>query len=777
MRNPRPFRLHLRPSFVLVLCVVTMLATFVAAPVAAGAATAPKPLRVVTKSLAAPNAGGAYAATLRAAGGRAPYHWSVSKGRLPKGLTLSDAGAISGTPASGGAVFTVAVHDSSPTAQIATQALALDVGPQRLYVANSAGSSVDEYALAPKGNLPPVTSMTNLPYAPGAIAISRSGDVYVVYAEVDAIAIYPAGTTDQPPVAALFGAATLLSTPSGLAFDARGDLYVSNSGNETITEYAPGAQDDATPIAVIGGDQTALTSVAGITIDAFGRVVVGAGEGYLDVFAPGSDGNIAPSYEIGGGATGLAFAVGLAATGNDLYVLSRSQSGTSVVDLAADARGNAVPRSTIAGASTRLLNGGGIAVDVAGNVYVTNQDPTVDASWVTTFAPGTNGDVTPSAVLQGNHTGLDAPSGIAIGAPLYSTTTKLPVASLGTPYSQTLGAALGRAPFHWSVVLGALPTGLRLTRQGVISGTPKQVGVTTFDVEVRDTAQHSTVVTFTINVGVPPLDYVASSQFGHSSVIAFKPGETGNSAPFIEITGADTGLDQPQGIAFDGRGDLFVANYSGTITEYAPNATGDAKPIRTIAGPHTGLLSPSALALDSFGDLFVANGLDNDVLEFAPGAKGDAAPTVTITALSNPVALAFDPQGRLWVSSADTLEAIQIANGPANAVATLGGADTGLDGVKGIAFDADGWLHVSNLNSDAETLYRPGSIGDTPPVQSVAVQLPWGVATDAAGRVTVASNAAPYAITSFGRFGSSQLTTSGPSTGLVQPTGVAITPQ
>jgi hypothetical protein len=773
MSSLRSFRL---PGIVLV--ILTIAATFALAPAPAGAATAPKPLRITTTSLAPGIAGGAYSATLHATGGTAPYHWLVEKGRLPKGLTLSDSGVISGTPqASGNATFTAEVDDSAtPIATAVLRSLALDIGPQRLYVANNGGNTVSEYALAPKGNLPPVTTMTNLPYAPGAIAVGPSGDVYVVYAQVDAIAVYAPGTTDQQPIAVLFGAQTQLSAPFDLAFDARGDLYVSNLGNNTVTEYAPGAQADAAPIAVIGGDKTALTAVGAITVDAYGRVVVGAGEGYLDVFAPGSDGNIAPSYEIGGGATGIQFAVGLAATGADLYVLSRSQTGTAVIDLAEDARGNAVPRTTIAGADTRLLNGGGIALDGAANLYVTNQDGLTNRSWVTTFAPGASGDAKPVALLQGKQTGLVGPIGIAVGAPLYATNTDLPPASVGTAYSHTFGAALGNGPYRWSILLGALPPGLRLTSAGVLRGTPTQPGVTTVDVEVRDAAQESAVATITIAVDVPPLVYVASSTFGHSAVVAFTPGETGDSPPVLELFGPDTGLDQPQGIAFDASADLWVANYSGTITEYAPDASGDEMPIRTIGGSHTGLLSPSALAFDRVGNLFVANGLGNDVLEFAPDATGDATPTATITGLSNPVALAFDPQGRLWVSSGDTVEAIQTVNGPAHAIATLSGAETALDGVKGIAFDADGWLHVSNLNSDAETVYAPGSIGDTPPLQSVSVALPWGVAADTFGRVTVASNAAPYAVDSFGRFGSSPTSISGSSTGLSQPTGVALTP-
>ena len=54
-----------------------------------------------------------YSATLQATGGTLPYTWSVPSGQLPAGLTLSAAGAISGTPTTAGlATFTVQVADS-----------------------------------------------------------------------------------------------------------------------------------------------------------------------------------------------------------------------------------------------------------------------------------------------------------------------------------------------------------------------------------------------------------------------------------------------------------------------------------------------------------------------------------------------------------------------------------------------------------------------------------------------------------------------------------------
>jgi hypothetical protein len=49
----------------------------------------------------------------------------------------------------------------------------------------------------------------------------------------------------------------------------------------------------------------------------------------------------------------------------------------------------------------------GIAVDADGTIFVTN--------FITTYAPGANGDVPPIAVIQGSHTGLFGPTSIAVG--------------------------------------------------------------------------------------------------------------------------------------------------------------------------------------------------------------------------------------------------------------------------------------------------------------------------------------------------------------------------
>ena len=74
----------------------------------------PGVLTIVTPSLAGGQTGTAYAATLSAVSGSAPYTWSLAAGALPSGLSLSTTGELSGTPTTAGtAAFTVRVTDAS----------------------------------------------------------------------------------------------------------------------------------------------------------------------------------------------------------------------------------------------------------------------------------------------------------------------------------------------------------------------------------------------------------------------------------------------------------------------------------------------------------------------------------------------------------------------------------------------------------------------------------------------------------------------------------------
>ncbi len=71
------------------------------------------------------------------------------------------------------------------------------------------------------------------------------------------------------------------------------------------------------------------------------------------------------------------------------------------------------------------------------------------------------------------------------------TTTSLPSAVAGTPYSATLTGSGGTAPYAWSLDSGSLPDGLSLSPDGTISGTPTTAGTPDFTVELTDSTTPS----------------------------------------------------------------------------------------------------------------------------------------------------------------------------------------------------------------------------------------------------------------------------------------------
>jgi len=154
----------------------------------------------------------------------------------------------------------------------------------------------------------------------------------------------------------------------------------------------------------------------------------------------------------------------------------------------------------------------------------------------------------------------------------------------------------------------------------------------------------------------------ASLVIGDSSFTSFRPGAT------------PTGFVGPYALMFDTSHNLWVADsYGNRVLEYkAPFSTGEAaslvigQPGFTTLAPATtssGLNTPNGLAFDSGGNLWVVDSSNDRVLEYkAPFSTGEAAslvigqPSFTTnyytvtnsTSLNSPYGLAFDPSGNLW---------------------------------------------------------------------------------------------------------------------------------
>jgi len=132
------------PATVSTKMTVTIVATSVADTTKSNSSTVvvtPAP-SITTTSLANGTVGTAYSASLAATGGAGTLAWSLASGSsLPAGLSLSNAGAISGTPtASGKTTFTVKVTDASggqPGPVSATEQLSLTIATPAIVVSIS----------------------------------------------------------------------------------------------------------------------------------------------------------------------------------------------------------------------------------------------------------------------------------------------------------------------------------------------------------------------------------------------------------------------------------------------------------------------------------------------------------------------------------------------------------------------------------------------------------------------------------------------------------------
>jgi hypothetical protein len=83
--------------------------------------------------------------------------------------------------------------------------------------------------------------------------------------------------------------------------------------------------------------------------------------------------------------------------------------------------------------------------------------------------------------------------------PSISTTSPLPTATVGVPYSLQLQATGGFGALAWSITSGSLPDGLGMDRAGLISGALTATGVPAdFTVQVVDQAQRINERTFTL---------------------------------------------------------------------------------------------------------------------------------------------------------------------------------------------------------------------------------------------------------------------------------------
>jgi sugar lactone lactonase YvrE len=433
---------------------------------------------------------------------------------------------------------------------------------------------------------------------------------------------------------------------------------------------------DAKLAPFIVGSRTKLRGPIGVAVDRDGKLCALDGEtASILCYAPSARGNVAPVQTIDTKATlgyqqvdDLTFG-----RAGQLVVMGTSDlHGLKGFSLAVFDVAGSAPRllRTIGGPETTLTFPGSIGVDRAGNILVLQGNAEIVA-----FGPEQRGNVAPSSTREpaastshpfrmavDRRTGdvaILGADGVAYfpkaanGAPsTWPAEVRLPLRGwdvafgngslvvaddFGTPIAHALGQALKEPTIARSPILNLHdPEFISRDQRGRLYVASNDGVITALPADPSKTLETTTIsfrTPFDRNMSAFAADsggyyYLTSSS--NNAIIVIGPNGRQST-----ISGRNTGLNHPVGLAVAQDGTLFVANADGNdVLEFSRGSTGDVSPTAKIAGSATALIAPQALAIDSTGRLYVfdgpstagGSGAGHYVRVYDSTARGDVAP-------------------------------------------------------------------------------------------------------------------------------------------------------
>jgi large repetitive protein len=519
------------------------------------------PITITTNSLPDGTVGTVYSQTLTATGGVGAITWSVSSGTLPAGLSLSSAGAITGTPTTAGTPqFTVRAADTASGSATKALTITIKATPVVISTASLPGGTVGtaySQSLAASGGTTPYNWTIASGSLPAGLSLGGAGSITGTPTTAGnssfTVRATDAGnqTADKPFTIAVVNPVSI--TTSQLVNATAGTAYSASlaaSGGTppyTFTVSAgslppgltmnPGGQISGTPTAagnssftVRAADNAGRSSEKALTLNVLEALRL-------------------PACPAPAGTVGAAYSATLQATGGQPPYTFALTAGDLPAGLALAASGAISGTPTASGAfnfSLRASDATGsqatatcvITIRPALTVALTQvPDATAQVAYVHTLQA--NGGLPPYTWSAGGTLppglSLDPGSGQISGTPtapgeynliavardaagaqaqraivirvatgLVISACPVPVATVGQTYTGLPTTAGGEAPIAWAVTAGSLPSGLSLdASNGNIGGAPQASGTAQFTLRATDARGASAMRACSIDVADP----------------------------------------------------------------------------------------------------------------------------------------------------------------------------------------------------------------------------------------------------------------------------------
>ena len=449
------------------------------------------PPTISTNSLPSGTAGTAYPQqTLSAAGGTAPYTWSVSAGSLPAGLTLAGNGAITGTPNTAGtSSFTVKVTDAANLSSTKALQIVINPAPTPPTISTTSlppgtvGASYPQQTLSAAGGTPPYTWAITAGSLPGGLTLAGTGAItgtpnaagtfnfsVKVTDSASLSAVQALQIVINPAVAPLV--ITTDSLPPGTAGSSYPQQSLSATGGSPPYQWSVSAGSLPTGITLASNGVISGTPSTAATYNFTIQVTDSANHSNTKAFQivinPAATAPTISTGSLPSGTTGTAYPQqSLAASGGTPPYTWSISAGSLPAGLALAGSGSIAGTPTTAGTYSFTVK-----VTDAANLSSTKAFQIV---------------INPAAT-----------------PPVISTSSLQP-GTVGTSYpQQNLSATGGTPPYTWSVSAGLLPAGLTLAASGALTGTPATAGTFNITVRVLDSANQSAFQALQIVINPAP---------------------------------------------------------------------------------------------------------------------------------------------------------------------------------------------------------------------------------------------------------------------------------